>query len=110
MGSIEKVKGVQRYMLEAARVTQAQQQKELHPGTEAGLAAVTRELFVTSEVRPGGGFFWGCGGLGWFRRCFLFHKACQAQVSWCPSADRARLGGAGRLHRAIRVVMKVAGG
>lgn len=58
----DKAKGVQRYLVGGARVSQAQQQKELHPGTEAGLAAVTRELFMTSEVRPGGGLSWGGGG------------------------------------------------
>jgi hypothetical protein len=46
----EKSVAVQRYILDAARVSHAQQQKELRPGTEKGLQALTRELFMTSEV------------------------------------------------------------
>lgn len=84
----ERGKNVQRYVLEAARVTQAQQQKELRPGTEAGLAAITRELFLTSEVRQGGGFFLGGAGP------FIFHKVCQAKVGRCSLADHTCRGGA----------------
>jgi hypothetical protein len=48
--SAEKSFAVQRYILDAARVSHAQQQKELRPGTEKGLQALTQELFMASGV------------------------------------------------------------
>lgn len=48
--SVEKSKSVQRYILDAARVSRVQQEKELRPGTEKGLQALTRELFLDSKV------------------------------------------------------------
>jgi hypothetical protein len=41
---------VQRYVIQNARVTQAQQEKGLHPATEKGLEALINELFSPSQV------------------------------------------------------------
>lgn len=49
----ERPKHVQRYVLQAARVTQAQQSQELRVGTEKGLEALTKELFQASQVCQG---------------------------------------------------------
>jgi hypothetical protein len=49
----DREKQVKRYLLQAARVTQEQQNQELRMGTEKGLQALTRELFLASEVCMG---------------------------------------------------------
>lgn len=43
-------KWVQRYLLEASQVAQAQQEKRLEIGTEAGLNALAKELMLPSQV------------------------------------------------------------
>jgi hypothetical protein len=49
----DREKQVKRYLLQAARVKQEQQNQELRMGTEKGLQALTKELFLASEVKLG---------------------------------------------------------
>lgn len=78
----DREKQVKRYLLQAARVKQEQQNQELRMGTEKGLQALTKELFLASEVKLGQDDELTNRISFWKANCQSFHCDFQLAMSW----------------------------